>query len=159
MSESIEYTRRRFLAIMKRCAPAVLRTYNYKKGIWSTGVPNHIKKLLRDKSTSPLCSQDESSLMSFFMARRNVPLKSIGTSVTKKTETSIASNSATKSFERQYLINYLYRHQAYGNVIKIAQNFLYTLSLIHIYVYKRQVLLWVHTYICLSVYMFINVYI
>ncbi|CAI4035002.1 hypothetical protein SMKI_12G1390 [Saccharomyces mikatae IFO 1815] len=111
---------------MKRCAPAVLRTYNYKKGIWSTGVPNHIKKLLRDKSTSPLCSQDESSLMSFFMARRNVPLKSIGTSVTKKTETSIASNSATKSFERQYLINYLYRHQAYGNVIKIAQNFLYT---------------------------------
>lgn len=122
----LEYTETRFLAIMKRCAPAVLRNYNYKKGIWSTGVPDHIRKLLRDKSTSPLCSQDERNLVSYFMARGSVPLKSVGSGLTKKATTSITSNSATTTFERQYLIKYLYRHQAYGNVIKIAQKFLYT---------------------------------
>ena len=50
-----------------------------------------------------------------------------GTALTKRTTTAIATTtSATTTFERQYLIKYLYRHQAHGNVIKIAQNFLYT---------------------------------
>ncbi|CAI4045944.1 hypothetical protein SKDZ_12G1190 [Saccharomyces kudriavzevii ZP591] len=111
---------------MKRCAPAVLKTYNYKKGVWSTGVPDHIRRLFRDKSTSPLCSQDEKSLVSFFMARRTIPPKSASFALTKRATTAITTSSATTTFERQYLIKYLYRHQAYGNVIKIAQNFLYT---------------------------------
>ncbi|CAI4046244.1 hypothetical protein N7582_003764 [Saccharomyces uvarum] len=112
---------------MKRCAPAILKTYNYKKGLWNSGVPDRIRKLLRDKSTSPLCSHDERNLVSFFMTRENMPLKSAGTALTKRTTTAIATTtSATTTFERQYLIKYLYRHQAHGNVIKIAQNFLYT---------------------------------
>ncbi|EJS42792.1 pet309p [Saccharomyces arboricola H-6] len=111
---------------MKRCAPAVLKTYSYKRGIWNTGVPDHIRRLLRDKSTSPLCSQDERSLVSFFMARGAIPLKPAGTALTNRATTAVTTNSVTTTFERHYLIKYLYRHQAYGNVIKIAQSFLYT---------------------------------